>query len=114
MYNYSRKRENKMIAVQVTYKISADFLEDNKRNIATFLADFKELRNSKFLYHVYTKDNGLTFVHISMYENEEIQSEVLKVPSFLTFQQERDEKGLVEAPIIESLSHLGSSISVIK
>ncbi len=103
-----------MIAVQVTYTINADFLEENKRNIATFLADFKELRNSKFLYHVYAKDDGLTFVHVSMYENEEIQNEVLNVPSFVTFQQERDEKGLVAAPVIEKLSHLGSSISMVK
>lgn len=103
-----------MIAVQVTYTINADFLEENKRNIATFLADFKELRNSKFLYHVYAKDDGLTFVHVSMYENEDIQNEVLNVPSFVTFQQERDEKGLVAAPVIENLSHLGSSISMVK
>ncbi|WP_461790692.1 hypothetical protein [Pedobacter sp.] len=103
-----------MIAVQVTYKINAEFLEENKRNIATFLADFKELRNSKFLYHVYAKDDGLTFVHISMYENEQIQNEVLNIPSFLVFQQERDEKGLVAPPLIENLQHLGSSISMVK
>jgi hypothetical protein len=103
-----------MIAVQVTYKINADFFEENKRNIAKFLADFKELRNSKFLYHVYVKDDGLTFVHLSMYENEQIQSEVLNIPSFLAFQRERDAKGLVVPPLIEDLQHLGSSISTVK
>jgi len=103
-----------MIAVQVTYKINADFVEENKRNIATFLADFRELLHSKFLYHVYVKEDGLTFVHVSMYENEEIQQQILNVPSFLTFQQHRDERGLAAPPIIERLEHVGSSLRIIK
>ena len=103
-----------MIAVQVTYKINADFVEENKRNVAAFLADFRELQHSKFLYHVYVKDDGLTFVHVSMYENEEIQQQILNIPSFLAFQQQRDEKGLTEAPLIEHLQHIGSSLRVIK
>lgn len=103
-----------MIAVQVTYKVKADFVEENKSNISTFLADFKEMLASKFLYHVYVKEDGLTFVHVSMYENEEIQRQVLNLPSFITFQQRRDENGLTEAPTIENLKHLGSSISLVK
>lgn len=103
-----------MIAVQVTYKINADFVEHNKRNIAAFLNDFKEMRDSNFLYHVYFKEDGVTFVHVSMYESQEIQQSVLNTPSFLEFQQQRDEKGLVSAPIIENLNHIGSSLSLIK
>jgi len=103
-----------MIAVQVTYKINADFVEENKRNIAAFLADFKEMHNSKFLYHVYIKEDGLTFVHVSMYENAEIQQQILSIPSFVAFQQHRDEKGLMENLIIEKLNHIGSSLSLIK
>lgn len=103
-----------MIAVQVTYKINADFVEENKRNIAAFLADFKEMHNSKFLYHVYTKEDGLTFVHVSMYENTEVQQEVLNIPSFVAFQQKRDASGLTEAPVVENLQHLGSSLRVIR
>lgn len=103
-----------MIAVQVTYTINADFVEENKRNIAAFLNDFKELRNSKFLYHVFVKEDGVTFVHASMYQSKEIQEEVLTTPSFVSFQQQRDEKGLIGTPIIENLQHIGSSLSLIK
>lgn len=102
-----------MVAVQVTYKINADFVEVNKSNIATFLNDFKELRNSKFLYHAYVKEDGLTFVHVSMYQSEEIQQEVLSTPSFVAFQMQRDQN-LAEAPIIERLAHVGSSLGLIK
>ncbi|MDQ8003448.1 MAG: hypothetical protein REI64_01535 [Pedobacter sp.] len=103
-----------MIAVQVTYKINANFVEENERNIAAFLNDFKELRNSKFLYHVFVKEDGLTFVHVSMYQNEEVQQEVLNTPSFVAFQKQRDEKGLTEAPTVERLQHVGSSLGLVK
>lgn len=103
-----------MITVQVTYTVKADFVEENINNINLFLADFKIMLTSKFLYHVYRKDDGLTFEHIAMFENEEIQKEVLSTPSFISFQQQRDEKGLTTAPVIEILKHVGSSISLIK
>lgn len=103
-----------MIAVQVTYKVKAGFVEENKANINAFLADFKEMQTSRFLYHVYVKADGLTFVHVSMYESVAMQEQVLNTPSFLKFQQSRDESGLNELPIIENLTHLGSSISLIK
>ena len=103
-----------MIAVQVTYKVKVDFVEENKSNISAFLADFKEMHTSRFLYHVYVKEDGLTFVHVSMYENTEIQEKVLNTPSFIKFQEVRDQSGLTELPTIENLAHLGSSISLIK
>ena len=103
-----------MIAVKVTYQINAQFVEDNKRNIAAFLNDFKEMRTSKFLYHTYVKEDGVTFIHVAMYENADIQQQVLNTPSFLFFQQERDEKGLVAPAVVEALIHLGSSLALIK
>lgn len=106
--------KRKMITVQVTYKVKADFVEANRNNIAVFLADFKEMQTSRFLYHIYVKEDGLTFVHLSMYESEEIQQQVLNTASFIAFQKQRDENGLIEAPVIESLKHLGSSLSLVK
>lgn len=103
-----------MIAVQVTYKVKAEFVAENKGNISSFLADFKEMHTSRFLYNVYVKEDGLTFIHVSMYENSDIQKQVLDTPSFVKFQQRRDESGLIELPTIEYLDHLGSSISLIK
>jgi hypothetical protein len=40
------------------------------------------------------KEDGVTFVHYSNYINEEVQHEVLNVPSFKEFQRLRDESGL--------------------
>jgi hypothetical protein len=100
-----------MISVSVTYSVKPEFVELNKQNIAVFLSDFKELRSTIFFYNVYVKQDGLTFVHFSMYECAEIQNTILSVPSFIEFQRNRDESGLLAEPVIEVLDHLGSSLA---
>ncbi len=102
-----------MITVQVTYKVNDTFVDQNQSNISAFLADFKNKKTSNFLYHVNLKEDGVTFVHLAMYETEEIQRELLATPSFLKFQEERDESGIIGDVVIENLTHLGSSLGVI-
>lgn len=102
-----------MISVKVSYKVKSEFVVQNKQNISMFLADFKKLTTLNFLYHVYLQDDGLTFLHLSMYENENVQNEILKVPSFLNFQQKRDESGLNGSHDIETLTLIGSSLSLL-
>nr|WP_305049844.1 hypothetical protein [Elizabethkingia bruuniana] len=69
-------------------------LKKIKPTLKKFLEDFKQLDQSKFEYKVYLKEDGITFLHYSNYENEGVQHEVLNVPSFKEFQRLRDESGL--------------------
>lgn len=103
-----------MISVKVSYTVKPEFVEKNKQNIHIFLNDFKKLVSANFLYNVYLQEDGLTFLHISMYEDEDVQHQVLHVPSFLQFQKERDESGLNNSHKLETLTFIGSSLSVIK
>jgi len=103
-----------MISVKVSYTVKPEFVDQNRKNISVFLADFKKLNTLNFLYNVYLQEDGLTFLHISMYENEEVQNQILNVPSFLNFQNERDENGLDGSVQIESLQLIGSSLSLLK
>lgn len=98
-----------MISVIVTYKVTNDFVTRNKENITKFISEFKKLKTSEFEYKVFTKQDGLTFVHHSIYKNEQIQKELLKVPAFLEFQKQRDEIGIEGSPKIEFLDLLGST-----
>lgn len=98
-----------MISVMVSCKVKQGFIDQNKANIANFFKDFKQLDASKFQYHVFCKQDGLTFVHHSMYQDEEIQKKLLSVPSFLEFQRQRDEYGLDGKPEIEFLDLIHSS-----
>ena len=98
-----------MISVKVTYTVNPDFVAQNKTNIKIFLEEFKKLNPSDFKYDVFLCDDGITFLHLSSYKNEEIQNYILNVPSFKNFQKERDESGLDNSHKFEMLKHIGSS-----
>ncbi len=98
-----------MISVIVTYTVKPEFVERNKQHIQQFLKDFKELDTSAFEYNVYTKEDGLTFIHQSLYRDENVQTEVLNVPSFKEFQRLRDESGLNGSHKVEVLNAVGST-----
>ena len=102
-----------MITVTVSYTVKPDFVEMNKQNISKFLDDFRKLNPSDFRYNVYLQNDGVTFVHLSTYRNEEIQTKVLNVESFKSFQKERDESGLNNTHKVEVLSFVGSSFDVL-
>ncbi|OCK52694.1 hypothetical protein BA768_11295 [Chryseobacterium sp. CBo1] len=96
-----------MINVIVTYTVKPEFVYENKSNIQQFLNDFKALDHTKFEYKVFVKEDGVTFVHFSNYENEEVQNTVLNIPSFKEFQKLRDESGLNDSHKIEILQSVG-------
>ncbi len=102
-----------MISIKVSYTVKPEFVAQNKSNISKFLADFKKIQNLNFLYNVYLQEDGLTFLHIAMYENEDVQKEILNVPSFVQFQNERDESGLTGSHTVESLNLIGSSLGLL-
>ncbi|WP_312390582.1 hypothetical protein [Chryseobacterium sp.] len=95
-----------MINVIVTYTVKPEFVSENKANIQKFLNDFKNLDPETFEYKVYVKEDGVTFVHYSNYNNEEVQHEVLNVPSFKEFQKLRDESGLNDSHKVEILQSI--------
>jgi hypothetical protein len=92
-----------MINVIVSYTVKPEFVSENKSNIQKFLDDFKNLDQKKFEYKVFVKEDGVTFVHFSNYENEAVQNEVLNIPSFKEFQRLRDESGLNDSHKVEFL-----------
>jgi hypothetical protein len=96
-----------MITVKVTYTVQPGFAAQNKQNIGVFLNDFKKLDTKQFSYNVYTKGDGNTFVHLSVYNSKEAQTELLNVESFKLFQQKRDDSGLAGEPAIEVLEWVG-------
>lgn len=95
-----------MINVIVSYTVKPEFVSANKTNIQKFLKDFKKLDPSVFEYKVFVKEDGVTFVHYSNYINEEVQHEVLNVPSFKEFQRLRDESGLNGSHKVEILQSI--------
>ena len=95
-----------MINVIVSYTVKPEFVSSNKANIQQFLEDFKNLDQSAFEYKVFVKEDGVTFLHYSNYINEDVQHEVLNVPSFKEFQRVRDESGLNGSHKVEFLQSI--------
>lgn len=101
-----------MIIVKVTYTVQPDFVQKNQENIHLFMADFKKMNTEEFSYVSYLCGDGKTFVHLSHYQNEEIQKQLLQTPSFLSFQKQRDESGLENEPQIEVMKVVDSSHNI--
>ena len=98
-----------MLFVKVTYTVKPEFIQRNQENINLFMADFKKLNSDEFRYTVFLGNDGKTFIHVSMYQNEEIQKRLLDVPLFKSFQKQRDESGLEGEPEIEVMNLVASS-----
>lgn len=98
-----------MIIVKVTYKVREAFAAQNQQNINAFMEDLRRLGSNDFRYNIYKQRDGQTFVHLSHYKNAAIQQQLLNVPSFLRFQQLRDDSGLEGAPQIEVMDLIAAS-----
>ncbi len=101
-----------MIVVKVSYTVHDAYVNTNKEMINTFLADFKKLDPTLFLYSIFQSEDGKTFIHTSQYKNKAIQHILLTTPSFLRFQEQRD-KHLVCEPTIEFLQYVGASKEIV-
>lgn len=102
-----------MINVIVSYQVKPEFVVQNKLNIEKFLIEFNELDRSRFNYSVFLDSDGLTFMHVSNYSDENVQKEVLNVPSFLEFQKQRDESDLSNSHKVQILEYIGSVNQVV-
>jgi heme-degrading monooxygenase HmoA len=101
-----------MISVKVTYRVRPDFVKSNEENIKTFMKDFRKLDSRLFQYAAFLLEDGTTFVHHSIYKDEEIQKTVLNVDSFKRFQKLRDESNLVGEPKIEIANVIDATIHI--
>ena len=86
-----------MKIVKVTYTVQPSFAAKNLKNVKTFVSDIKALNNPSIRYISYLGADGKTFTHMATFDNDEAQQQFLALPSFKSFQQQRDGSGL-EAP----------------
>lgn len=98
-----------MITALVTYTVKPEFVETNNANIRKFMEDFQQLDSKNFSYNVFVKKDGVTFVHMSSYSDENVQQHILNIPSFVEFQNKRDESGLDGSHGVTLLDHVTSS-----
>lgn len=102
-----------MKTVKVTYTVKPEYVQENKKHIDKFVGDLRELNNPGLQYTAHLGEDGKTFVHLATFDNEETQKILLGLESFKTFQKNRDNSGLESDPVIEELSVVASSYSIL-
>ncbi|SEL07799.1 hypothetical protein SAMN04488505_1011440 [Chitinophaga rupis] len=101
-----------MKIVKVTYTVNADFSDKNQQNVKEFVKDIEALNNPAIRYISYLGSDGKTFTHIATFDNDEAQKEFLELPSFKSFQQQRNGSGLEAPENLEMITIVAASYKI--
>ncbi|MVT09599.1 hypothetical protein [Chitinophaga tropicalis] len=100
-----------MKVVKVTYTVEASFVKKNQENIQAFINDLQQINHSGLRYHIYLANDGKTFFHFAEYNNDTAQKTLLELPSFIAFQQQRDQH-LETEPKIEPMEFVDATYTI--
>jgi quinol monooxygenase YgiN len=95
-----------MNAVLVSYKVKPKHVERNRQLARGFLNELSaaQLANR---YAVFTLADGVSFVHLHLYEDEAEEKQFTQLPSFRTFEKDIAER-CEEPPAVSKLGAIGS------
>lgn len=100
-----------MKVVKVTYTVQSAFTEKNQENIQAFISELQKINNPDLRYHIYRASDGKTFFHFSEYNSDEAQKMLLELPSFKSFQEQRDQH-LEAEPTIELMQFVNATYTI--
>ncbi|MDP4218040.1 MAG: hypothetical protein Q8927_17695 [Bacteroidota bacterium] len=98
-----------MKIIRVTYTTRPAFVEQNKANIQKVMNDLRQLNEPGLFYFSCLGPDGKTFIHTAFFKTDADNERLLKLPSFLRFQQELKAAGFEVPPKQELLTLVGSS-----
>ena len=101
-----------MKIVKVTYTVQPSFAAKNLENVKAFVHDIQALDNPAIRYISYLGPDGKTFTHIATFDNDEAQKQFLALPSFKSFQQQRDGSGLETGEQLQMLELAAASYAI--
>ena len=100
-----------MKVIKVTYTVQPAFAQKNQENVQAFITDLQKINDPGLRYHVYLASDGKTFFHFAEYTSDEAQRTLLELPSFKSFQQQRDQH-LEAEPVIEPMQFVDASYTI--
>ena len=101
-----------MKAVQVKYKVTAEFAEQNKANIRKVMEALRNNPIDGMLYSSYILDDGQTFVHINIARSGEVLAKLNDLPEFGEFRKALKESGPIEPPKPTDLEPVGAGFEL--
>ncbi len=101
-----------MKIVRVQYTAKQDYVETNKANISNVMEELRKLNNKEIKYSVFLAEDGRSFMHFAMFENDEGQKVLNGLESFKKFTSELQAKGLDAPPKAETMNLVNSSYNI--
>ncbi len=98
-----------MIIVRVQYTAKPEYSEKNRENISRVMSDLRKLSHPGIKYSTFIQNDGKTFMHLALFENDEAKKIHNELPSFKKFSAELNASGFEIPPKSENLSLAGSS-----
>lgn|SRR5437667_1588658 len=100
-----------MKVTRVAYTVRAEFVEDNKRNIAAVMRQLRELGSDDVKYAVYLQPDGCSFMHLVHQRTAEAERYPTSLESFKTFQAQL-KPNLEVPPKVETFALVESSTPI--
>jgi len=101
-----------MKIVKVTYTTKPEYTEQNQSNIKRVMTDLQGIDNLGINYNSCVGVDGISFIHTAFFNSDEDEQVLMKLPSFIQFQQELRANGLEAPPKQELLTLVGSSTNI--
>jgi hypothetical protein len=101
-----------MKIVKVTYTTKAEYADHNQTNIKKVMSDLQGINNPNINYNSCMAADGRSFIHTAFFNSDEDEQVLMKLPSFIQFQQELRANGLEAPPKQELLTLVGSSVNI--
>jgi hypothetical protein len=76
------------------------------------MADLQVINNPGINYNSCLASDGRSFTHTAFFNSDEDEQVLMKLPSFILFQQELRANGLEAPPKQELLTLVGSSVNI--
>jgi hypothetical protein len=101
-----------MKVTRVAYTVRAEFVEENKRNIAAVMRQLRELGSNDVKYTVYLQQDGRTFMHLVHQRTAEAERYPTSLESFKTFQAQL-KPNLEVPPKVETFTLVETSTPIL-
>ena len=95
--------------VRVQYTTKQEYVARNKENISRVMKDLREINNPGIKYGAFLLQDEKTFMHFTLFENEEAYKVLNNLESFMQFQTELKASGFEVVPKVDNLSLVASS-----
>jgi len=101
-----------MKIVKVQYTAKESFVEKNRENITRVMDELRSFSDPGIKYSVYLMNDVKSFMHLTLFENEEGQKILNSLESFQKFTTELKANGLETPPVAENPTLVGTSFDI--